>query len=159
MYEIADLLKTTQEISDVFLYIVFVFTTVTFLNIQIYKIHTFSTNVMLKYTKWWLKQPSAYPSHSFPSTFFFFFFPELVLIQLIFQKHVPSHTNTCLEERISSRGLIQAVKAEKKSRLQLWEGNRLTYRTARECSNASFLPLCCHFHGKHHCTSLCSYIG
>lgn len=52
MYEIADLLKTTQEISDVFLYIVFVFTTVTFLNIQIYKIHTFSTNVMLKYTKW-----------------------------------------------------------------------------------------------------------
>lgn len=59
-------------------------------------------------------------------TFSFFFFPKLVLIQLIFQKHVPSHTNTCLEERISSRGLIQAVKAEKKSRLQLWEGNRLT---------------------------------
>lgn len=126
MYEIADLLKTTQEISDVFLYIVFVFTTVTFWNIQIYKIHTFSTNVMLKYTKWWLKQPSAYPSHSSPPNFFFFFFSQASFNPAHLPKTCAQPHKYLFGRKISSRGLIQAVKAEKKSRLQLWEGNRLT---------------------------------
>lgn len=167
-WQLNDLLKTTQQISDVFSYTVLIFSTMLLEVAQqeyiaIKNIHS-SINTWSSHT--WVQMEAEailpfVPASLSHLTGFTIFFPELVLIRLIFQEHVPSHTTTRGEGRIGigTRGLIQAAKTERRSRLQLcgaanWLESGCSLGRL-QC--ATSLSLSCCFHGTHRCPFLYSY--